>query len=208
MYRLYDHLSSGNGYKVRLLLAQLGVPFERVELDIMRGETRTADFLARNPNGRTPTLEIEPGVYLPESNAILCYLADGSPLLPAERLARAQVLQWMFFEQYSHEPNIATVRFWVGHDQLTPEGRALLESRRALGYAALDVMERHLAHRPFFVADRYTIADIALYAYTHVAGEGGFELDRFAAIDAWLGRVREQPAHIAITEEVGAPGRA
>jgi glutathione S-transferase len=203
MYRLYDYLASGNGYKVRLVLTQLGIPFERVELDILNGETRTAEFLARNPNGRIPTLEVEPGVYLPESNAILCYLADGSPLLPSDRLARAQALQWMFFEQYSHEPNIATVRFWVGHDQLTPERAAQLESKRALGYAALDVMERHLARHPFFVADRYTVADIALYAYTHVADEGGFTLDRFAAVNAWLRRVRDQPAHIAITDEVG-----
>jgi glutathione S-transferase len=203
MYRLYDYLASGNGYKVRLLLTQLAIPFERVELDILTGATRTADFLARNPNGRIPTLEIEPGVYLAESNAILCYLAEGTPFLPAERLAPAQVLQWMFFEQYSHEPNIATVRFWLSHDLLTPERRAQLESKRALGYAALDVMERHLARRPFFVADRYTIADVALYAYTHVADEGGFDLSRFAAVNAWLGRVREQPRYVAITAEVG-----
>jgi glutathione S-transferase len=201
MYRLYDYLSSGNGYKVRLLLTQLGIPFERVELDILKGETRTAEFLARNPNGRIPTLEIEPGLYLAESNAILCYLADGTPFLPADRLARAQVLQWMFFEQYSHEPNIATVRFWVSHDQLTPERSALLESKRALGYAALDVMERHLSTRSYFVGDHYTVADIALYAYTHVAPEGGFELDRFAAVDAWLRRVREQPNHRLIGSE-------
>ncbi len=205
MYRLYDFLASGNGYKVRLLLTQLGIPFERVELDILKGETRTADFLARNPNGRIPTLEIEPGLYLAESNAILCYLAEGTPFLPADRLARAQVLQWMFFEQYSHEPNVATVRFWLSHDQLTPERRALLESKRALGYAALDVMERHLARHPYFVADRYTVADIALYAYTHVAGEGGFELGRFGAVDAWMRRVCAQPAHISITDVVGEP---
>jgi len=203
MYRLYDYLSSGNGYKVRLLLTQLGVPFERVELDILKGETRTADFLARNPNGRIPTLEVEPGVFLPESNAICCYLAEGTPFLPDDRLQRAQVLQWMFFEQYSHEPNIATVRFWVTHDQLTAERRAQLDGKRALGYAALEVMERHLARQPYFVAGRYTVADIALYAYTHVAAEGGFDLGRFAAVNAWLRRVREQPGHIAITDEVG-----
>jgi len=203
MLRLYDYLSSGNGYKVRLLLTQLGMPFERVELDILTGETRTAEFLARNPNGRIPTLELEPGVYLPESNAICWYLAEGTPFLPEGRLARAQVLQWLFFEQYSHEPNIATVRFWVTHDQLTPERRVLLESKRALGYAALDVMERHLAARPFFVAERYSIADIALYAYTHVAAEGGFDLGRFTAVQAWLDRVASQPAHVPITADVG-----
>ncbi|MBX3026562.1 glutathione S-transferase family protein [bacterium] len=203
MYRLYDYLPSGNGYKVRLLLSQLDVPFELVELDILKGETHTAAFLARNPNGRIPTLELEPGVHLAESNAILCYLAEGTPLLPGERLARAQALQWMFFEQYSHEPNIATVRFWLAHDQLTPERRAMLEGKRALGYAALDVMERHLSRRDFFVAERYTVADIALYAYTHVAHEGGFDLGGYAAVNAWLGRVRAQPRHVAITDRVG-----
>jgi glutathione S-transferase len=173
--------------------------FERVELDILKGETRTADFLAKNPNGRIPTLEIEPGVFLPESNAICWYLAEGTPFLPSDRPARAQVLQWMFFEQYSHEPNVATVRFWVTHDQLTAERRALLETKRGLGYAALDVMERHLAVHAFFVSERYSIADIALYAYTHVAEEGGFDLGRFAAVRAWLVRVAEQPRHIPIT---------
>lgn len=205
MLRLFDYLSSGNGYKVRLLLAQLGLPFERVELDILRGETRTAEFLARNPNGRIPTLEVAPGVYLPESNAICWYLAEGTPFLPAERLARAQVLQWMCFEQYSHEPNIATVRFWLAHDQLTPERAAQLEAKRALGYAALGVMEGHLAAQPFFVAGRYSIADIALYAYTHVAGEGGFDLAPFPAVRAWLDRVRAQPGHVPITHG-GATG--
>jgi glutathione S-transferase len=203
MYQLYDYLPSGNGYKVRLLLTQLGIPFERVELDILAGETRTADFLARNPNGRIPTLEVEPGVYLAESNAICCYLAEGTPLLPADRLQRAQVLQWMFFEQYSHEPNIATVRFWLSHDQLTPERAAMLDGKRAAGDAALAVMERHLTQQPFFVGGRYTIADIALYAYTHVAGEGGYDLGRFAAVTAWLQRVRDQPHYIAITDAVG-----
>ena len=200
MLRLYDYLPSGNGYKVRLLLTQLGEPFECVELDIIKGETRTPEFLAKNPNGRIPTLEIEPGVFLAESNAICWYLAEGSRFLPDDRLARAQVLQWMFFEQYSHEPNIATLRFWVTHDLLTADRRAQLESKRSLGYAALDVMERHLATHDFFVAGRYTIADIALYAYTHVAGEGGFDLEPFAALRAWLARVRAQPGYIEITD--------
>ena len=206
MLRLFDYLSSGNGYKVRLVLAQLGIPYERVELDILEGQTRTAAFLARNPNGRIPTLEVEPGVYLAESNAICCYLAEGTPLLPSGRLERAQVLQWMFFEQYSHEPNIATVRFWVTHDLLTPEREAQLAGKRALGYAALEVMERHLGGRSFFVGDRYSVADVALYAYTHVAAEGGFDLGRFAAVDTWLARVRSQPGYIAITDAVGGPG--
>jgi glutathione S-transferase len=198
MYRLYDYLPSGNGYKVRLLLAQLGLPFELVAIDIVQGESRTPEFLARNPNGRIPTLEIEPGVHLPESNAILYYLADGTPFFPAERLERAQAMQWMCFEQYSHEPNIATVRFWLTHAGLTDERRAVLEQKRTLGYAALGVMEQHLTRRAFFVGERYSIADIALYAYTHVAEEGGFDLGPYPAVRAWLERVRVQPGHVPI----------
>ncbi len=196
MLRLYDYLPSGNGYKVRLLLAQLAIPFELTTLDIVKGETRTPEFLAKNPNGRIPLLEVEPGKYLAESNAILCYLAEGTPFLPAERWERAQVLQWMCFEQYSHEPNIATVRFWLHYTELTPERRAAIEQKRPLGYAALDVMERHLAARSFFVGERYTVADIALYAYTHVADEGGFDLERYGAVREWLARVRSQPRHV------------
>ena len=199
MLRLYDHLESGNGYKVRLLLHQLGIPFERVELDIVRGETRTPEFLARNPNGRIPTLVLEDGSVLAESNAILFYLADGTRFLPADRLARAQVLQWMFFEQYSHEPNIATVRFWM-HTALTDERRALLPAKRTLGHDALGVMETHLGARAFFVAERYSIADVALYAYTHVAHEGGFDLAPYPAVRAWLDRVRAEPGHVPITQ--------
>jgi glutathione S-transferase len=201
MLRLYDYLPSGNGYKVRLLLTQLGVPFERIEVDVVGGATRTPEFLARNPNGRIPTLALESGEHLAESNAILCYLADGTPLLPADRLERARVLQWLFFEQYSHEPNIATVRFWSHHPELMTEGRhAILPEKRRLGAAALAVMEQHLASRAYFVAERYTIADIALYAYTHVAGEGGFDLGPYPALGAWLARVRGQPRHIPITQ--------
>ncbi len=198
MLRLYDYLASGNGYKVRLLLHQLGIPFERIELDIVRGATRTPEFLARNPNGRIPTLALEDGTHLAESNAILWYLAEGTALLPDDRLARAHVLQWMFFEQYSHEPNIATVRFWL-HTELTDERRALLPAKRAQGEAALRVMEGHLGPRSFFVAERYTIADIALYAYTHVAHEGGFDLGPHPAVRAWLERVAAQPGHVPIT---------
>jgi glutathione S-transferase len=197
--RLYDYLASGNGYKVRLLLHQLGIPFERVEVDIVQGETRTPAFLARNPNGRIPTLELENGSHLAESNAILFYLADGTRFLPADRLERARVLQWMCFEQYSHEPNIATLRFWL-HTELTDERRALMPAKRALGHAALGVMEGHLRARPFFVGDRYTIADIALYAYTHVAPEGGFELAPYPSVRVWLDRVRAQPGHVPITQ--------
>ena len=198
MLRLYDHLESGNGYKVRLLLHQLGVPFERIELDILRGETRTPEFLARSPNGRIPLLELEDGRFLAESNAIQFYLAEGSDLLPDDRLARAQILQWMFFEQYSHEPYIAVLRFWF-HAGMAEERRAEISEKRERGYQALGVMEEHLRKRAFFVGERYSIADIALYAYTHVADEGGFEFSRFSAVEAWLERVRSQPGHIPIT---------
>jgi glutathione S-transferase len=200
MLRLYDYLPSGNGYKIRLILTQLGMPFERIELDILKGETRTAEFLRKNPNGRIPVLEIEPGKFLAESAAILSYLAEGTPFLPQGRWERAQVLQWLFFEQYSHEPNIATSRFWLMHGELTEERRAALPQKRTLGYAALGVMEKHLTGRPFFVGDRYSIADIALYAYTHVAHEGGFDLSGFPDVRAWLERVRTQPKHIPITQ--------
>jgi glutathione S-transferase len=199
--RLHDNLSSGNGYKARLLLAQLGVPFERVEYNIDRAETRTPEFLEKvNPNGRVPVLELEDGRFLPESNAILFYLAEGTPFFPNDRFGRAQVLSWMLFEQYSHEPNIATPRFWITHRvEMTEERRLSLETKRNLGHAALNVMEKHLSETDFFVAGRYTIADIALYAYTHVAHEGGFDLEGFPAVRAWLGRVRAQPGHVPIT---------
>jgi glutathione S-transferase len=201
LIRLHDNLSSGNGYKVRLLLAQLGIPFERVEYDIDEGQTRTPEFLEKvNSNGRVPVLETEDGEFLPESNAILFYLAEGTPYLPDERFGRARVLSWMFFEQYSHEPNIATPRFWITHHvELTDERRTALETKRKLGYDALGVMEGHLRNREFFVGDRYSIADIALYAYTHVADEGGFDLGRFPSINAWLERVAAQPEHVPIT---------
>ena len=198
MLRLYDYLASGNAYKVRLLLHQLGIPFERVEMDIVRGETRTPEFLARNPNGRIPTLELEDGTHLAESNAILFYLAEGTPFLPATRFERALVLQWMCFEQYSHEPNIAVLRFCLAvADVPLPEPE--IQARRKAGYRALDAMERELAPKEFLVAGRYTIADIALYAYTHVAGEGGFDLSGYPAIRAWLERVAGQSGHIPIT---------
>ena len=194
MVTLYDYLPSGNGYKVRLLLSQLGVRFRLVEKDIMKGETRTPDFLAINPNGRIPVLELEDGRRLAESDAILFYLAEGTRFLPEERLARAEVLQWMFFEQYSHEPYIAVARFWTHY-----LGKAVDAEKTERGYQALDVMERHLRIRQFFVGERYTIADVALYAYTHVAHEGGFDLVAYPNVRAWLGRVASEPGHVAIT---------
>ena len=199
MLKLYDFLPSGNGYKVRLLLTQLGIPYELVQLDITKRETRTPEFLAKNPNGRIPCLRLEDGTYLWESNAIQFYFAEGTPFLPADKLERAQVLQWLFFEQYSHEPYIAVVRFWH-HFGLVEQNRAQLAERVERGYAALGVMESHLAKRSFFVSERYTIADIALYAYTHVADEGKFDLAPYPAVRAWLERVRSQPRHIPITK--------
>ncbi len=200
MIRLYDYLSSGNGYKVRLLLTLLAIPFERVELDIVKAETRTPEFLEKNPNGRIPLLETEDGELLAESNAILFYLAEGTSYMPNDPFARAQVMQWMFFEQYSHEPNIATVRHWIMHLGVSKEQREMLAQKQKQGYTALQVMEKQLQNHEFFVAEHYSIADIALYAYTHVAPQGGFELESFPAIRAWLDRVSQQPGHIPITQ--------
>jgi len=206
-YRLYDDMISGNGFKVRLLLTQLGLPFEYIDVDIKKGESRTEDFLALNPNGRIPTLQLPDGTCLAESGAILYYLAQGSALWPEDRLEQAQTLQWIFFEQYSHEPYIAVLRAWLseGFGGQTPEEQAEIPRRRAKGYQALDVMERHLTGRSFFVGERYGIADIALYAYTHVAESGGFDLSGYPAITAWLARVAAQPHYIPITQRpVGA----
>lgn len=203
MLRLYDYLSSGNGYKVRLLLTQLGLPFERIDLDVLTGETRTSEFRAKNPNGKIPALELEDGTVLAESNAILFYLAEGSAFLTDTRLERAQALQWMFFEQYSHEPYVAVARFMLLHPPeggLSESGRAALAKKQEQGRAALSVMERHLSDRAFFAAERYTIADISLYAYTHVAEEGGIALAGYPAIRAWLDRVAGQPGHVSITQ--------
>jgi glutathione S-transferase len=202
MMTLYDYMDSGNGYKVRLVLAHLGLPYKLVECDILKGETRTPEFLARNPNGRIPTLQLEDGSYLCESDAIIWYLAEGTKLAPKDRKARAETLQWMFFEQYSHEPNIAVARFWKHYlPRLTPLQEMDLPERMKKGYAALGVMEQHLARNQFFVGGQYGLADIALYAYTHVAGEGGFNLDNFPHVSAWLARVANQPGHVTISHK-------
>lgn len=200
MYKLYDFLPSGNCYKVRLLLTQLGIPFQRIDVDILKGETRTAEFLSKNPNGRVPVLETESGQFLAESNAILFYLGTDTEFCPNDPFQRAEVLQWLFFEQYSHEPYIATSRYWISILGKADEYREALNQKREPGYAALRVMERHLSDRTFFVAERYTIADIGLFAYTHVADEGGFDLAKFPAIQAWIKRVQAQPKHIRITQ--------
>ena len=195
MVRVYGMSSSGNCYKVKLLLTQLGEPFDWVEMDTLKGETRRAEFLVKNPNGKVPLLETG-GRYLAESNAILCYLAEGSAYFPAGRWPRAEVLQWMFYEQYSHEPYIATARFIRKYLKKPDEPTLPLKTER--GYAALALMERYLDTHEFFACETYTIADIALYAYTHVAADGGFDLGRFPAVDAWLARVRAQPRHIPL----------
>jgi len=194
--RLYDYLESGNGYKVRLLLHQLGIPHERIELDILKGETRTPEFLRINPNGRIPVLVLEDGTCLAESNAILFYLAQGTAWLPEDRLARAQVLQWMFFEQYSHEPYVAVARFILRYLPADSARRAELPRLVERGRQALSVMEQHLAKQPFFAGASYTVADISLYAYTHCARDGGFDLQPFPQVRAWLERVRAQPRHV------------
>jgi len=195
---LFDYLDSGNGYKVRLLLAQLGLAYGWTEVDIDAGKTRTPEFLKRNLNGRIPTLELDDGTNLAESNAILWYLAEGTPFVPGDRLGRAQALQWMFFEQYSHEPYVATPRYIVKHFSPDHARRAELPDRLAKGRAALAVMDQHLKSRSFFVAERYTIADIALYAYTHVAHEGGHDLTPYANVRSWLVRVAGQPGNVGI----------
>ncbi|MDP1838245.1 MAG: glutathione S-transferase family protein [Reyranella sp.] len=199
MLTLYDYMDSGNGYKVRLVLARLGLPYKLVLCDILKGETRTPEFLARNPNGRIPTLELEDGSFLAESGAIIWYLADGTPLAPKDRKARAETLQWMFFEQYSHEPFIAVARFWKHYlPKLSPLQEMDLPNRMKGGYAALDVMEKHLAKNDFFVGGSFGLADIALYAYTHVAHEGEFDLSKYPNINAWMARVAGQPKHVTI----------
>ena len=199
MMTLYDYLDSGNGYKVRLLSALTQRAYRWVELDILAGATRTSSFLGKNANGRIPTLELENGVCLPESNAILWYLGEGTRFVPDDRLQRAQVLQWMFFEQYSHEPYVATPRFILRHLEADSPRRAELPRRLEQGRAALAVMDGHLAARRYFVAERYTIADIALYAYTHVAGEAQLDLAPYANVRAWLTRIAAEPGHIPIT---------
>ncbi len=198
--RIFGDLRSGNCYKIKLLLAYLDLPHEWTHTDIMRGETRTPAFLARNANGRIPLLELPDGRYLAESNAILNYLATGTTLLPDDAWRRAQILQWQFFEQYSHEPYIATARYIAVYLGLPDARRAEYEAKQTGGHAALSVMESHLGHNDYLVDDRFTIADISLYAYTHVAGEGGFSLAPYPAINRWLARVAAHPRHVTMAD--------
>ena len=198
---LHEYSASGNCYKIRLTAAHLGLPIDRREYDILKGETRTLEFLAKvNPNGRIPVLQVGDR-FIPESNAACFYLAEGSALVPEERFDRADMLRWMFFEQYNHEPNVATMRFWlayVGEERLNDLQRAQLAGKREGGNAALKLMDDHLAGRAFFVGDRLSLADIALYAYTHVAEEGGFDLSAYPSVRRWLANVAAQPGHVPL----------
>src|ERR1700742_105341 len=199
-YTLYDYLPSVNGYKVRLKAKDLNIPYRLVEVDILKRATRTPEFLEKNPNGRIPLLEIEGRGFLWESHAIISFLAEGSELMPADPWQRARVWQWLSFEQYNLEPNVATVRFWVGIQRKTAaELGDRLTEKIARGYEALAVLETGLQGKEFLVADRFTLADISVYAYTHVAAEGGMSLDDYPRIRAWITRVAAQPRHAPIT---------
>lgn len=199
MYTLYSMQRSGNSYKVRLALARLGIPYRQVEVDILKGESRTPEFLTMNPSGQVPLLEVAPSRHIAESNAILWYVAGGSRLAPEDRIERAEALQWMFFEQHSLEPNIGAAYFWLC---LIKGGRELqqhaLEDWMENGYRALGVMEKHLDRNSYFVAGHFTIADIALYAYTHVAEQCDFDLSRFPAVRDWLARVEAEPGYVTM----------
>jgi glutathione S-transferase len=198
---LHEDPRSGNCYKIRLTAALLDLPLERREYDITNGETRTPEFLAQvNSNGRIPVLQIDDR-FLPESNAACWYLAEGSKLIPADRFVRADMLRWMFFEQYNHEPNVATLRFWlafVGEANLSEQQRAQIPVRRTAGEDALALMDRHLGAHAWFVGDACTLADISLYAYTHVAEAGGFRLRHYSNICSWLERVAALPGYVPI----------
>jgi glutathione S-transferase len=195
MLRLHDYLPSQNGYKIRMLLGHLGLPWESVPVAIFRGQSRTAEFLAKNPVGAIPVLEAAPGRYVAESNAILCYLAEGTRFLPEERLARAQVMQWLFFEQYYVEPNLGTLRFWTLTNRLKANA-ALVPGKRAGAERALAALERHLSTHRFLAADAYTIADIALFAYTHLGEDAGFDFAHYPALETWIARVKESAVEV------------
>ena len=203
MYRLYDFQTSGNGYKVRLMLNLLNLPFQYTEVNILEGKSHTPEFLAINPNGRIPVLITPEGETLIESNAILCYLAENTPFMPQDRLERARVMQWLFYEQYSHEPFIATSRFWLFCSGTPEKFTDKVAEKREGGLKALALMDSHLAGKTYMAAETYTIADIALYAYTHVAHEGGFPLDDYPNIQKWLDRIAAHPRHIPITDTSG-----
>ncbi|MFG0380675.1 glutathione S-transferase family protein [Pseudomonas sp. zbq_18] len=198
MLKVYGDYRSGNCYKVKLMLHLLGREYQWLPIDILKGETQTAEFLAKNPNGKIPLLELEDGTFLWESNAILNFLADGSEFIPAEPRLRTQMLQWQFFEQYSHEPYVAVARFIQLYQGLPEARRAEYENCHKGGYKAFKVMEQQLQRTPYLVGEQFTLADIALYAYTHVAHEGGFDLAAYPAINAWLARVASHPRYVSM----------
>lgn len=200
MITIYGMKVSGNCYKLQLLLEQLREPYRWIEVDSTRGATRAPEFLAKNPNGRVPLLELDDGRRMPESNAILCYLAEGSSFLPEDNWRRAQALSWMFFEQYSHEPYIAVARFIRGWTPGDSPRRAELPKCLERGNAALGVMERHLSNNDWFTGENYGVADIALFAYTHCARDGGFDLENYPNVSAWLDRVRATPHFVPMPE--------
>jgi glutathione S-transferase len=211
--RLYDYPASANCYKARLLLAQLGMPYERVPVDIFAGESTTAEHLARNPAGRTPVLELDSGETIAESNAILLYLGEGTPFVPGALAERARVWQWLFFEQNLFEPNVGTARFWrlTGRDALKPE---VFEARLDAARAALETLDRGLAGGRFLLGDAYTVADVSLYAYAHIAGDAGIDMAPYGEVESWLGRVEATPGYMNDLEPyppsatAGAGGRS
>ncbi len=198
MLKVYGDYRSGNCYKVKLMLHLLGREYQWLPIDILKGETQTAEFLAKNPNGKIPVLELEDGTFLWESNAILNFLADGSEFIPNEPRRRTQMLQWQFFEQYSHEPYVAVARFIQLYQGMPEARREEYEVCHVRGHKAFRVMEQQLQRTPYLVGEQYTLADIALYAYTHVAHEGGFDLSGYPAINAWLARVASHPRHVTM----------
>lgn len=203
MLTLHQMHMSGNCYKIRLAAHQLGLPLALEDYGLHEGMTRKPEFLARNPNGRVPMLELDGGRFLAESGAILLYLAEGTDLVPTARWDRARMHQWMFFEQYSHEPYVAVARFWLAYAPKAEldKKRHLVEEWHEKGNAALGVMETHLAAHDWFAGGRYSLADIALYAYTHCAGEGGFDLSRYPAVEAWIKRVESVPGYMALNAQ-------
>jgi glutathione S-transferase len=201
MIKLYDSRLSGNAWKIRILLGNLGIPVERVTYALPEGKTYTPEFLAKNPLGKVPVVELDDGQTLFESNAILFYFADGTPFLPTDRLTRARVMQWMFFEQADVMMNLAQPRFFIGIKKAKEANLDLIKARWAEGYKVLKVMDDHLAKHKFFAGDQYTIADISLYTYASVAHEGEYEMERFPNVQAWFERVHQQPGYVPLLED-------
>lgn len=200
MYKVYGDIISGNCYKIKLLMLLLDIEHEWVHIDILKGEAQTDSFKSMNPNGKIPALELDGGIHLWESNAILNFLAEGTPFLPKDLMTRARILQWQFFEQYSHEPYIAVARFIAKYLGMPAERAQEYQDKQAGGHKALAVMEQQLAKSKYLVDDNYTIADISLYAYTHVAHEGGFGLSKYAAIRDWMTRIESDPKHVTMAQ--------